>query len=72
MTGQRLDIPEIRRQLALSQQELADSLRVNKRTVSRWETGRSRPHQLYVEHLTGMWRERWLRKRLPVLGEDLT
>lgn len=39
-------IKEIRRQLALSQEDLARELGVSYATVSRWENGRSKPSKL--------------------------
>jgi len=39
-------IKEIRRQLALSQEDLARELGVSYATVSRWENGQSKPSRL--------------------------
>lgn len=39
-------IKEIRRQLALSQEDLARELGVSYATVSRWENGQSKPSKL--------------------------
>ena len=42
---------EIRRQLALSQEDLARQLGVSYATVNRWENGRSRPSRLAKDQL---------------------
>jgi len=41
-----IDIKPLRDRLDLTQEELARKLGVSLSTVSRWETGRSRPSQL--------------------------
>ncbi len=39
-------LKEVRRQLALSQEDLARELRVSFATVNRWENGKSKPSKL--------------------------
>lgn len=45
-------IAAMRKEKELTQEQLADRLRVNSRTVSRWETGRNMPDYAVLEPLT--------------------
>ena len=45
-------IAAMRKEKGLTQEQLADRLRVNSRTVSRWETGRNMPDYAVLEPLT--------------------
>ncbi len=44
-----MDIKEIRKQLKLTQEQLAHKLGVSWTTVSRWENGRSKPSPLALK-----------------------
>jgi DNA-binding transcriptional regulator YiaG len=44
-------IIKLRQLLGFTQQQLADKLGAPQPTVARWETGRFKPHRLYVEKL---------------------
>jgi len=41
-----MDVKELRKQLGLTAEELAQKLGVSVGTVSRWETGRNKPSKL--------------------------
>lgn len=43
-------IKEMRKNKNLTQEELAEKLGVNNRTVSRWENGKNMPDILYTNH----------------------
>lgn len=45
-------VKEVRRQLALSQEELAHALGVSFATVNRWENGRTIPSKLAMKQFT--------------------
>lgn len=45
-------VKKIRRQLALSQEELAHALGVSFATVNRWENGRTAPSKLAMKQFT--------------------
>lgn len=53
-------VKEIRRTLDLTQEELAPLLKVSLPTISRWETGRSRPDAMALHVI-----EQFLRRRSP-------
>ena len=44
-------IIKLRQTLSLTQQQLADKLGAPQPTVARWETGKTKPHRLYLEKL---------------------
>ena len=44
-------IVKLRTALGFTQQQLADKLGTPQPTVARWETGKTKPHRLYVEKL---------------------
>lgn len=44
-------IKELRKQLNLTQQELADKIGVDRVTVARWETGKKKPSNLAKRQL---------------------
>jgi DNA-binding transcriptional regulator YiaG len=44
-------IVKLRQALSLTQQQLADKLGAPQPTVARWETGKTKPHHLYLEKL---------------------
>ena len=44
-------IIQLRTSLGFTQQQLADKLGTPQPTVARWETGKTKPHRLYVEKL---------------------
>lgn len=45
------DIKDLRKRAKMSQLELAEYLGVEKGTVNRWETGKTRPSQLAMRQL---------------------
>ena len=45
------DIKDLRKRAKMSQLELAEYLGVEKGTVNRWETGKTRPSQLALRQL---------------------
>ncbi len=45
-------VKEVRRQLGLSQEELAQALGVSFATVNRWENGKTRPSKLALKQFT--------------------
>ena len=44
-------VKEVRRQLGLSQEALAQELRVSYATINRWENGRARPSPLAMQRI---------------------
>src|SRR5438105_3943995 len=50
-------VRNIRRQLQLSQEELATRLGISLATVNRWEAGTSRPQRAQVAGLEKLWEE---------------
>jgi predicted transcriptional regulator len=47
-------IVKLRQALGFTQQQLADKLGAPQPTVARWETGKVKPHRLYLEKLDGL------------------
>ena len=50
-------VKEVRRQLALSQEDLARELGVSYATVNRWENGRARPSPLAMQKIEELLRK---------------
>ena len=61
-----LDIITLRRMLGLTQDELAHALKINPRTVRRWEQG-SPVHLIWQDRLTTMYRNRFPESEPPRL-----
>jgi len=49
MTGE--DVRELRKQMGLTQAELAHKMDVDSITISRWERGETKPHRASVKKL---------------------
>lgn len=48
------DIKRTRLRLHLTQAEFARILGVDRRTITRWETSKSSPHQVFIEKMREM------------------
>lgn len=48
------DVRTARARLGLSQTALAQHLRVSARTINRWETGRTVPHEIYKSRIQAL------------------
>ena len=62
-------VKEVRRQLRLSQEELAHALGVSFATVNRWENGKTRPSKLALNQFRTFCEEN-VAKGLLILEED--
>ena len=62
-------LKEVRRQLALSQEDLARELGVSYATVNRWENGQSRPSKLARAQLDAFCARMTKQGRLELSGE---
>jgi DNA-binding XRE family transcriptional regulator len=46
-----INVKELREKLKLTTQQLADKIGVSRYTINRWETGKTKPHSVFVKAL---------------------
>ena len=62
-------VKEIRRQLGISQEELAHELRVSFATINRWENGRTTPFKLARTQFEAFYEKKMKQGRLKLSGD---